>query len=69
MKKKKVLIISNFMKMPSENSNGKYMYIAKMLKDKYDVSMIASTFYHAKKTQRVKTESEDGIEIKQVFEI
>ncbi len=51
--KKKILIISNFTGLPSENSNSRFIYIMNLIdKEKFDVELIAPSFCHEKKVQR-----------------
>lgn len=60
--KKKVLIIANFTKLPSENGNSRFTYIINLIdKKKYDVELITSSFSHGEKKQRkeLKTEGLD----------
>ena len=53
--KKKVLIIANFTKLPNEEGNSRFPYIASLLdKEKCDVELITSSFSHGLKKQRNK---------------
>ncbi len=50
---KKVFIIANFMKLPWENGNSRFTYIAENLdKEKIDLEVITSSFLHSEKKQR-----------------
>lgn len=56
--KKKVLIIANFTKLPNEDGNSRFQYIAELLdKEKCDVELITSSFSHGLKKQRNKEEN------------
>ena len=56
--KKKVLIIANFTKLPNEDGNSRFPYIAGLLdKEKCDVELITSSFSHGLKKQRNKAEN------------
>ncbi len=51
--KKKLLIIANFVSLPNEGENCRFIYIAnKIDKTKFDVEIIISNFYHTNKTKR-----------------
>lgn len=57
--KKKVLIIANFMRLPWENGNTRFPYIANLLdKEKCDVEIITSDFSHGKKAHRENNQQE-----------
>lgn len=57
--KKKVLIVTNFTRLPWENSNARFTYICDLIdKEKYDVELIASSFAHVEKKQREKIKEE-----------
>lgn len=57
---KKVIVISNFTSLPSENANSRFPYIINLLDSKeFDVELIASTFSHTKKMQRENNENVD----------
>lgn len=50
---KKIIIIANFMTFPSEKGNSRFNYIANLIdKNKYDLEIITSNFYHMKKKHR-----------------
>lgn len=51
--KKKILIISNFTRLPWENSNSRFIYLIDLIdKNKFDVELIASNFFHSEKRKR-----------------
>lgn len=55
--KKKILIIANFVTLPWENGNSRFTYIINLIdKEKYDVELITSSFWHENKIQREQTE-------------
>lgn len=55
--KKKILIIANFVTLPWENGNSRFTYIVDLIdKEKYDVELITSSFWHENKTQREPNE-------------
>lgn len=51
-----ILIVSHFGSTYSENDNDRFLYLAKMLKDEYQVEIVTSSFCHEKKNHRKKTE-------------
>lgn len=56
--KKKILIIANFVSLPWENGNSRFTYIIDLLdKEKYDVELITSSFWHENKIQRQENDS------------
>ena len=58
--KKKVVIIANFTKLPNEEGNSRFTYLASILdKEKCDVELITSSFRHGTKKQRNKDEKYD----------
>lgn len=51
--KKKIIVISNFTKLPWENGNSRFPYIINLLnKEEFNVELIASSFSHGEKQQR-----------------
>ncbi len=55
--KKKILIIANFVTLPWENGNSRFTYIIDLIdKEKYDVELITSSFWHENKIQREPNE-------------
>lgn len=55
--KKKILIIANFVTLPWENGNSRFTYIINLIdKEKYDVELITSSFWHENKIQREQSE-------------
>ena len=56
--KKKILIIANFVTLPWENGNSRFTYIIDLLdKEKYEVELITSSFWHENKIQRQENDS------------
>ncbi len=47
-----VLIISNFATIKSESGNDRFYYLAKQLREKAEVEIVLSSFYHAGKVRR-----------------
>lgn len=57
--KKDILIIANFTRLPCENGNSRFPYIANLIdSEKYNVELITSTFSHAEKKQRENNNDE-----------
>lgn len=57
--KKDILIIANFTRLPCENGNSRFPYIANLIDSgKYNVELITSTFSHAEKKQRENNNDE-----------
>lgn len=55
--KKKILIIANFVTLPWEKGNSRFTYIIDLIdKEKYDVELITSSFWHENKIQRQPNE-------------
>ena len=48
----KILIIANYISMPDEPGNCRFIYLAKKLCDKHSVEIVTSSFCHVKKQQR-----------------
>lgn len=63
--KKRIIVISNFTTMPSENGNSRFHYIINLIdKEKYDVELIASSFSHEKKRQRENGKEDKNLDYK-----
>lgn len=63
--KKRIIVISNFTSMPSENGNSRFHYIINLIdKKKYDVELIASSFSHEKKKQRENDKEDKDLDYK-----
>lgn len=55
--KKKILIIANFVTLPWEKGNSRFTYIIDLIdKEKYDVELVTSSFWHENKIQRQPNE-------------
>ena len=53
--KKKIAIIANFITLPYENENSRFIYLANLVdKEKFDVEIITSDFFHSDKAKRNK---------------
>lgn len=55
--KKKIVIIANFITLPYENGNSRFIYLANLIdKEKFDVEIITSDFSHLDKKKRDKAD-------------
>ncbi len=63
--KKKILIVANFVTLPWENGNSRFIYLIDLIdKEKYDVELITSSFSHDKKMQREDKSNELNLNYK-----
>ena len=51
-----IIILAHFCDDFSESDNGRFLYLAKSLSTTHDVEIVTSSFYHAAKQQRYKSE-------------
>lgn len=65
---KDILIIANFCRDFSESDNGRFMYLCKELSKENRVEIVTSSFYHAKKEQRLSLSVEWPFKITFVME-
>lgn len=63
--KKKILIIANFTKLPWEKGNSRFPYIIDLIdKEKYEVELVTSSFFHGDKRQREKQPEDMNLDYK-----
>tara|TARA_B100001173_G_C15987485_1_gene547443 strand:- start:270 stop:1430 length:1161 start_codon:yes stop_codon:yes gene_type:complete len=60
---KKILIVAPYCLLPGETGFNRFLYIANILADKYDVTLITSSFLHLNKTQRTESSLHEKFKI------
>ncbi len=63
--KKKLVVIANFTRLPWENGNSRFPYIINLIdKEKFDVELITSRFFHVEKRHRKDSAFADNLDYK-----
>ncbi|EMJ3469006.1 glycosyltransferase [Vibrio harveyi] len=65
---KKILVLAPYCSLPGEFKFNRFMYIAKLLSDTFDVTLATSSFRHFDKTQRKENHYSEDYAIKMIYE-
>lgn len=59
----KILILAPFCTLPDEPGFNRFLYLARLLSKKHDVTLVTSSFNHSEKKQRLTPKHEENLEI------
>ena len=63
--KKKIVVIANFTRLPWEKGNSRFPYIINLInKEKFDVELITSRFFHGEKKHRKDSALSENLDYK-----
>lgn len=63
MRKLKILIVAPYISFPSESGSNRFIFLVNILKEKYDVTLVTSSFHHKSKVVRNFKPQLEGVEI------
>lgn len=63
MKKLKILVVAPYISFPCESGSNRFIFLVNLLKSKYDVTLVTSSFHHKSKTVRNFNPVIEGVKV------